>query len=325
MKKVFVTNVTEKYIPIAINLVKSIRLFSDIDIIVYGIDVESCTLFNEFKNVYFKTLILNLDHDNPLVNDNNNNFYVVRDNIKTFNILSSKIDTMIESLKENYDSFCYLDSDCIATPIIEELFDWSSKVDDYPLATKGIHDYMMLIEDGNVIGNPFEGCWPECDNKLSLEWPLMQFLNLSPSNRGTYRTTNVLLYNKNSNNFLKTWLNLCKTISNISTYFKDSIAKYAPFHEETIYNVLNWKKSNEGFPLCYINIGDGINTTKDFYEVERESNTLVWEESDNLNNRFYKIPEDKKHVKVLHGEKRTEEVEKILTYLSNLNDNGYFK
>ena len=78
-------------------------------------------------------------------------------------------------------------------------------------------------------------------------------------------------------------------------------------------------------PIIYINLNNGLETVKDFYTVERKLNHIVNYIDNDLSTHFYKIPEDKKNVKVLHGEKSTLEVDKIVYYLKELNENGYFK
>lgn len=48
-------------------------------------------------------------------------------------------------------------------------------------------------------------------------------------------------------------------------------------------------------------------------------------DDDDYRTQFYKIPNDKRDVKVLHGEKVTSECDKIILYLKELEKNGYFK
>lgn len=223
------------------------------------------------------------------------------------------------ALEEGWDEVCYLDSDCLATPLVDELFNWMPIVTDYPIATQGIHDYMIWFEDGIEYGNPYAGgSWPHADNKLSLEWPLMSFLEVGEHERGSYRTTGIMLMNQNCLPFIKTWRDLCFILPKLV-----NIRRYATYHEETVYNVLSWKKTNVGFPLCYINLGEGIETVKHFYSENAEEGYARWSEED-LSQNFYKIPNNKRDTKVLHGEKRTSEVNLILDYLVELKNNKYF-
>jgi hypothetical protein len=213
------------------------------------------------------------------------------------------------ALEEGWEEVCYLDSDCLATPLVDELFGWIYLTKDYPIATEGIHEYMISIKNGIQIGNPFEGTWPAADNTKCLEWPLMSFLEVDPNSRGRYRTTGIMLMNQKCLQFIKTWRELCFILPKLV-----DLEKYAPYHEETVYNVLSWKKTNEGFPLCYVNLGDGIETVKHTYSESSEAGESSWSD-DNHSQRFYMIPDDKRNIKVLHGEKRSSEVELILDYL----------
>lgn len=316
MKRVFITHITVDYLEVAINLAKSIKLFSNIPLIVYCINISNEEIIKllKFNNVYVRNI--NLDIDDKNITDYNiiesGNFYVNRNSERIYKILCAKTIAMEMAIEEGWDEICYLDSDCLATPLINDLFNWMPLVSDYPIGTQGIHGYMMYVDENGEHGNPFHnGTWPTPDNKLALEWPLMQFLQLKETDRGVYRTTGIMLMNRNCLGFIKTWKELCYVLVKLVDTFH-----YAPYHEETIYNVLSWKKSNIGFPLCYVNICDGLDTVKKIYTNSKEGD-YTWSEKD-TSKRFYKIPEDKKHIKVLHGEKRNEEVDKILDYLKQI-------
>lgn len=326
MKRAFITHATENYLDIAKNLATSIELFSKFPIIVCGVNCspEAAHFFKGMEKVLFRNLDLELDEDNSdnFTHQGNGNFYVTRENPKIYKILCAKTAAIQLALEEGFEELCYLDSDCIASPIIDEMFDWMPIVKDYPICTEGIHQYMIIVEsNGFERGNPFEGCWPETDLTKTLEWPLMQFLEMPAESRGTYRTTNIILCNSSCLNFIKTWKEFCFLLPKL----KISLSRIAAFHEETIYNVLSWKKTNEGFPLCYINLRDGIQTVRHFYEEGHPGfSTWMSEENKDYSLNFYRIPPSKRDIKVLHGEKRTEEFLKILDYLKHLQESNYF-
>lgn len=322
MKRAYITHVTRDYLEVALNLAKSVRLFSEIPLIVYCINLEEedRVRFDGIKDVYTRNIEMDIEEgtSEDYVNSDSGNFYINRGSSRIYKILCAKTIAMEMSLTEGFDEVCYLDSDCIATPLVDELFNWSNIITDYPIATNGIHEYMIWIENGIQHGNPFAGgSWPYADNKFSLEWPLMNFLELDENQRGTYRTTGIMLMNQKCLPFIKTWKELCYILPKLV-----NLRKYAAFHEETIYNVLSWKKTNEGFPLCYINLGEGLSTVNHFY-LEGQEGHQSWDDYDTSKN-FYKIPDDKKNIKVLHGEKRKSEVDLILDYLVNLKNNNYF-
>jgi hypothetical protein len=323
MNKTYITHVTRDYLEVALNLAKSVRLFSEIPLLVYCINLEESDRkrFDGIENVHTRNIELDIEEansDDYGVNESGN-FYINRGSSRIYKILCAKTMAMEMALEEGFEEVCYLDSDCTATPLVDELFDWSDIITDYPIATHGIHEYMIIIENGIQHGNPFAGdTWPVVDNKYCLEWPLMSFLEVDENQRGSYRTTGIMLMNQNCLPFIKTWRELCFILPKLV-----NLRKYTPFHEETVYNVLSWKKTNVGFPLCYINLGEGLETVKHLY-LEGEEGYQSWDENDG-SKRFYKIPDDKRNIKVLHGEKRTSEVDLILDYLSALKQNGYFQ
>ena len=323
MKKTYITHVTRDYLEVALNLSKSVSLFSDLPLLVYCINLqeEDKQRFNEYENIQLRNIDLDISErtSEDYTEVDSGNFYVNRYSARIYSILCAKTIAMEMALEEGWEEVCYLDSDCLATPLVDELFNWNSTITDYPIATEGIHEYMIWIENGVQLGNPFSGgSWPVADNKLCLEWPLMSFLEVGENQRGAYRTTGIMLMNQRCLPFIKTWRELCFILPKLV-----NIRKYATYHEETVYNVLSWKKTNEGFPLCYVNLGEGFETVKHFYSEEAVEGKSRWSDTDASQN-FYRIPDDKRNTKVLHGEKRTSEVDLILDYLVELNINNFF-
>ena len=326
MKRAYITHVTENYLEIARNLALSVRNFSDIPLIVYVINptTDHQFMFGGIDNIFIRSIDLDLDQssDADYTFNSEGNFYVNRESTRIFKIASAKIIAMQLSIEEGFEEICYLDSDCIATPVVDEIFSWMPLIKDYPMTSEGIHQYMIIVEsNGRERGNPFEGCWPATDLTKTLEWPLMNFLQMNQEARGTYRTTNVVLFNSSCLEFIKIWKDFCYLLPKLNLKLIDIV----PFQEETLYNVLSWKKTNEGLPLCYINLRDGLQTVKHFYE-EGVPGFSSWmdEENKDYSLNFYRIPQEKRNIKVLHGEKRSDEFEKILGYLQELKLTGYY-
>jgi len=326
MKRAYITHVTENYLEMAHSLALSIRTFSDLPFFVYVINCEKSpdNFFEDIPGVFLRKIDLTIDalraEDFGLASLGN--FYVERSSPRIYKILCAKTIAIEMALETEVEEVCYLDSDCIATPMIDQMFDWMPQVKNYPLCTEGIHQYMIIIESGKERGNPFESTWPVADLTKTLEWPLMQFLQMPPESRGTYRTTNVILANLECLPFVKIWREFCFILPKLNL----DLPFLAPYHEETIYNVMSWKKTNEGFPLCYINLREGIDTVRHFYEQGQPGfSTWMSEEDKDYSLNFYKIPDEKRNIKVLHGEKRNDEFKKILDYLVNLKNSNYFE
>jgi hypothetical protein len=315
----FITHSDKKYLPVVENLARSLSIFSKYKLIVYCLECkqEDVLELSRFENVEIRHLKVDIlkENSNNLNFSPEGNFYVNRGSRRTYEILSSKVWAMESALLEGWKEISYLDSDCLATPLVDEIFNWSDRLTDYPLGTEGIHNYMLIIKDGKQIGNPFENSWPVPDNKLCLEWQLMEMRGMDPERRGNYRTTGIMLMNQSCLPFIARWKSLCKEIAENF----DDPQNIAPFHEESIFNVLLWEVGNDGLPLCYINVSEGADTIKKFYSEEFEAGTRSWDEEIH-ENRFFVIPEDKRHVKVFHGEKRRAETDKIIDYILNYSE-----
>lgn len=303
--RAFITHTTKNYEHITLNLVKSIKKYSKYDIIVYTIDYNgSETLQKETK-----CLRLNLDlpvlDSNGFINDDNGNTYVNRKLIRTYLTLGAKVDVMLDASKY-VSEWVYIDSDSIVNKNIDELFDYCHKITEFPLATLGPHEYVLLINpDGSLVGNPFWKDDGSVDNENTLEWPLMKFMGMQPNQRSYYRTTNLLVGNSKTTNFLKTWKDLKTILPKIV-----SLKEITPYHEETIYNVLTWKinPNHPGLPISYINV-DGASTLEHFFKFKSGKQKTV--------KVFYTIPENKNDIKVFHGEKRQTEIDKMFELIDN--------
>ena len=304
----FITHTTKNYEDITYQLVRSIKKYSNYNIIVYTIDY---TATDKLLSVCeCKRLDLNLP---PLSDDSftmfEGNQYVNRDTLRTYLTLGAKVDCMLDACESQINEWVYLDSDCIVNTNVDDLFEYCKNVKDFPLASLGPYEYVLIVKsDGTLVGNPF---WKEdgsIDLCNTLEWGMMNFFGMSPEQRSHYRTTNVMVGTKNVKEFITIWKdckNLFPKIVNLN--------QICPFHEETIYNVLTWKISvnDVGLPMVYINV-NGSDTVKHFLTTNTESDVMVKE--------FYRLPKDKSNIKVFHGEKRESEIETIFELIDNKNN-----
>jgi autotransporter strand-loop-strand O-heptosyltransferase len=303
--KTYITHTTENYEHITLNLVKSIKKYSSFNIIVYTIDYDGSELLQ--KETQCKRLNLDLPKlDNTgFVPDTNGNSYVNRQHIRSYLTLGAKVDVMLDA-SNNFEEWVYIDSDSIVNKNVDDLFNYCEKITEFPLATLGPHEYVLLVKpDGSFVGNPF---WKEnntTDYENTLEWPLMKFLGLKSDQRSKYRTTNILVGNNKVQPFLSLWKEI-KDILPKLVQLRDIV----PYHEETIYNVLTWKINHlhEGLPISYINV-DGSSTLEHFFNTNVNKNTTV--------KVFYTIPKDKNDIKVFHGEKRQDEIDKMFNIIDN--------
>ena len=314
MRRSYVSISTENYHFLILWLIKSLQKFSQYDINIFCINYNPYDLELETpEGVNFHTIQYEI-HDSGITfqESKSGNFYVNRKNPRNFQITSRKPDSCIRTLEMGYDEVCFIDCDSIACPNIDEIFMYSEQITTLPLVTKGPHEFVVIPDEfGNEWGNPFFNCWPNADMTKTLEWPLMQFLQVDQSQRGEYRTGNLFIANKDCLEFLKTFEKFLDVLWKIV-----DVWYYCPFQEETPLNVFLWKYGSKGLPMSYINLSDGFETVKNFFNVEVQEDTLFGD--------FLKIPKDKNQIKVLHGEKREQELEKIIQHLDFLKESGYY-
>jgi autotransporter strand-loop-strand O-heptosyltransferase len=300
----FITHTTSNYENITLNLIKSIKKYSKYDIIVYTIDYDGTDkLQKESKCIRIDLNIPSLN-DDSFINNINGNFYVDREKIRSYYALGAKVDAMLHA-SQFIDEWVYLDSDSIANKNVDDLFEYCNKATEFPLATLGPHQYVLLVKNGEVIGNPFWKNDGSIDYENTLEYPLMSFMGVPKNQRGSYRTTNILVGNNTVSNFISLWKDIKNLLPQIC-----QLTKITPFHEETIYNVLTWKinPNHNGLPMSYINV-ENSSIVDHFLSTEVKENTLISE--------FYRIPKNKKEIKVFHGEKRQDEIDKMFQIIDD--------
>lgn len=308
-KRGFFTVCTENYHYLATALAKSVLQFSEYDMHVFCVNYFPSGE-QKTEGVFFHNLSYELyDHEEAFQSSAHGNFYVNRKSTRSFQIMTRKYTASLAMLDLDYDECCFIDCDSLATPLVDEMFDYSDQITSHPLLSKGPHEYMMVLSNGEVErGDPFVGTWPMADNKKSLEWPLMNFLKMEPEERGAYLTANLFIFNRNCRKFLEVTEKFLDVLWRLV-----DVSWYAPFQDETVINVLLWKEKASYLPLSYINL-TGFGTVQHFFETEVQNDQIF-----NLHGErfaFYKVPAEKRLIKIFHGEKRQEEIEKIMDYLS---------
>jgi hypothetical protein len=316
--KCYITHTTENYEQVTINLARSISKYSKYPLVVYTVDYDAG---EELKQLAFCRRI-NLDIPPPGINDMSSKdgiFYVNRASYRTYLALSSKIDCILQAIKDGVTEWAYLDGDCVANINVDSIFDYSENVKDYPLAPLSPYEYLVLNKGGVWRGSPFNDNDGTTDFKRTLEWPLMEFFRMDPSQRegNKYKTTNILLGNIKCLEFLKIW----KETKDLLPKITDS-NWYAPFHEETIYNVLTWKYPYHlCMPMIYINI-TGAESVMHYlnhnFDKKYTAGIDIDPQTGEKMKDYLSYPSEKDLIKVFHGEKRKNEVDKIFVILDNL-------
>jgi hypothetical protein len=191
MKRSYVTHTTQNYESITINLVESIKKYSEYPILVYTIDYDASPYLKSIAECKRLDLNLPVETEDDFFNKDGN-LYVNRGTIRTFLTLSSKVDVLLDVCDTDIDEWVYLDSDCILNLNGDDLFDFQPQIKEVPLATKGPHQFVLVTKNDEIIGNPFWKGDGSVDLESTLEYPLMKFFGMSPNERINYHTTNII-------------------------------------------------------------------------------------------------------------------------------------
>lgn len=292
-KKSYITFANEKYSQLVDKLVESVALFSKYPIIIYSYNFDYKP---KFPNVFTKRLdddLLKL----PLFEYSNVGDHmgvVNRGDYNTYYTLSRKPVVLLDAINSGLEDGVFLDADGLVRENIDDLFDWSNECTDYPLIGKGLFEYMMLYGKGD----PSVG--------MSLEQPMMDLLGIKERTL-FYGQTNVVLFNKNCKAFFEE----CVSVANNNSVMKQNLL-YAPYHDETIMNVMLWKrKATRQLPLVHFNL-TGCAELQKFELIQGGT----WMD----NCPWHKVPLNKNDIKFFHGCKSVAELDKCIRHMK---DNAY--
>jgi autotransporter strand-loop-strand O-heptosyltransferase len=294
VEKSYVLYATENYFDIVKTCVKSIREFSNLPIFVYLINSD---LKINIKDVVTLRWDLDIDElDDSLMYINlNDNFYINRNNKIIYKILIQRPLITKDVLEKYTKTVAYIDSDSIATPYVDNIFELSENRS-YPYFVQGIYDYLHVGDRGGAMSRD--------DLSTTLEHPACELFGVNQYVRDKYRQTGYYVANENCIEFLTEWYDMCN-----HPIILNDISYYAPFNEETILNVLLWKKEIfDGLPYIYTNGGH------DFIDkVYSDSNI-------DENELWVKLPEKKENLLFFHGEKRISEMNKMIQKIKKHNN-----
>ena len=295
-KKAYILYANESYFDIVSTCVKSIREFSKLPIIVYLLNSD---LKIDIENV--KTINWECDLDknyDGMYLPSTDNFYIDRDSDKIYRLLIQRPRITKDALEKYAEVVAYVDSDTVATFLVDTIFDFYDPNTPHPYFVEGIYDW--LIKDGRG------GAKDYTDLSTTLEHPACVLFGVNQYVRQRYRTSNIFVAGQNTLDFIEEWYWMC-----INPKVFKNFSWYAPFHEETLANVLLWKyKYLNGLPYLYVN---GTSSTIDtvYNEIDFNNNKEHYGE-------WFRVPAIKEHVLFFHGEKRidvmNEMIEKIKSY-----------
>ena len=300
IEKAYVLYSTENYFDIVTECAKSIREFSNIPILVYLINSDKVLDIPNTKTIRWDCEIGNLS--DGLYNKSNGNFYIDRKNPTIYQILIQRPLIMKDALSKYAQVACYVDSDSIATPLVDTIFSYFNEDSPFPYFVEGVYQYLRL--NGRGGGGPFGGGLNE-----TLEHNACELFGVDQSVRQNYRQTGYFVSGQNTYDFLDEWHWMCTH----PKIFND-ITNYAPFDEETIANVLLWKYNiQEGLPYIYVN--GTLNTVNKMYnEVEYKGDGVR-----NFVGEWLRVPYRKEHLLFFHGEKNPDTMRQMVKEIKKYN------
>lgn len=279
-EKGFVYYCNQKYLPIVSQSIRILRKYSDLPIYVYTVN---CTHIFDIENVFSISWNLNLsEFTEDMYFEEKNNFFLKREDRRFYNFMIQR-PLIVKDCLENYlETVAYLDSDSVVMPWIEKFFNHYDTNSNFPYFTECFYNFLSYNGVGQGVSDG--------DYTKTLEHKVCELLNVDQSVRVWYRQTGYFISSQNSIDFLKEWYWL-----SCHPKIMDEPEIYAPYHEETIANVLLWnKKILTGLHLVYVN--SNIENINELFNLKFNGEIQIIRP-------WFAIPGDLRHIYFLHGEK----------------------
>jgi hypothetical protein len=288
-KKGYVMYTNKKYFEITKKCVKSIRTFSEIPIYVYLLGFKESI---DIENVHTINWECELKESSDMYMEKGSNFFINRSNSEIYQLLIQRPLIVKDVLEKYVNTTAYIDSDSIASRWCDNIFNYYNKNLNYPFFVEGVYDYLFLNGRG--------GAETKENLTTTLEHPSCELFFVNQKIRERYRQTGYFVAGQNTISFLKEWYEMCthpEVLKNNEWF--------APYHEETIANVLLWKKEIlEGLPCIYSN---GTLET-----IDKIFNDIGFNGFNQLFDNWLRIPTSKENLLFIHGEKNLETMDKMI-------------
>jgi len=290
IKRAYVIYGTETYLPTLEQCALSIKEMSDVRIIMYILgDTSIDSNYYIENNIMVIPWSMHLEEKDLYNNESGGNFYIKREKKDIYRILTERI-RIIQNALEIAETVVYIDSDSVATENIDRIFNMYNN-EPYVLATEGIYNWMLYEGRG--------ACETRENMTGTLEHNACQLFGIDQSVRQRYRTTNLFIAGQASLPFIQEWWNMSQHPEIIK-----NVAEYAPYHEETLLNILLWKyRYFGGLPYLYMN-----GNSKEIAEIYLKNKFIL---ETYYVGEWMKVPDVKENLLVFHGEKRPKEMEKM--------------
>jgi autotransporter strand-loop-strand O-heptosyltransferase len=288
--KAYVLYSNESYYKLVTMCCKSIREFSELPIFVYMLNSN---LKVDVKNTH--TIRWDCDITNKKYDlSGKENYYLDRTDPNIYELLIQRPLVVKDALERFARKVAYVDSDSIATYAVDRIFDFFDPESTHPYFVEGIYDYLRLNGRG--------GAEDRSDLSTTLEAPACDLLNVNQYVRERYRQTGYFVAGQKCIDFLDEWYWMCSHPKILKDF-----TYYAPYHEETIANVMLYKYNiKTGLPYLYVN-GSSSTVDKMYTEVEYKGPHVRNHLGD-----WLRAPQDKNTLLFFHGEKRIDVMEEMI-------------
>ena len=282
LEKAFVLYANASYYDVVSVAVKSINKVSNIPVIVYMINSD-WIVPGAHKTIKWDLQNIHIEKNN----------YINRNDTKIFKLLAERPRIVADALDKYAKIVAYIDSDSIVTKYIDEIFTYYPEKCTHPYFVQGVYDYLFINGRGGVDTRE--------DLHKSLEHAACKLFNVDQNVRDKYRQTGYFVAGQHSRNWINEWMWMCSHPAVLK-----NPQLYAPYHEETLANVLLWKYNiQEGLPLMYINYKGEI----DVDNIEFIGN--VYHKSE-----WVAVPAKKEQLMAFHGEKDITIMNNMISNLS---------
>ena len=278
-EKAYVLYADDSYYDLVDACCRSIRNFSTYPIYVYLLNSDNKVQVENTTTIRWDCDVKHLKKRNEYIN---------REDKQIYKLLIERPKIVKHALEKFAEVVAYVDTDSIASPFVDRIFDYFNPESDYPYFTKGIYDFLIINGRGGA---------SSYDNlSTTLEAPACELFGIDQTVRQSYRQTGYFLAGQKCIEWLDIWHWMCIH----PTILKDN-AWYASFNEETISNCLLWKnKQFNGLPLVYVN---GLRKGLEFKGHEY------------FMGEWFKVPAQKDDLLFYHGEKDIDKINEFIEYL----------
>jgi hypothetical protein len=280
-EKAYVLYADDSYYDLVDACCRSIRNFSTYPIYVY--------LLNSDNKVQVEnTITIRWDCDVKHLKKRNE--YINREDKQIYKLLIERPKIVKHALEKFAEVVAYVDTDSLASPYVDRIFDYFNAESDYPYFTKGIYDFLIINGRG--------GASSYDDLSNTLEAPVCELFKSDQKERQFtgYRQTGYFIAGQKTIDFLDIWSHRCQH----PMILKDN-ARYAPYNEESVLQTLLYDfKAYNGLPLVYIN---GLRKGLEFKGYEY------------FMGEWFKVPAQKDDLLFYHGEKDIDKINEFIEYL----------